>query len=62
MARTLARLYPDDWQTKSLPRLLGSSAVNEAIVGAAPLELLEKLADSGLGRFKSRRSKALLYK
>lgn len=62
MARNLARLYPHDWDTKSLPRLLGSQRLCGEIGQAAPLDELERLADEGLEDFQLRRRKVLLYK
>lgn len=62
MARTLARLYPHDWDQTRLPRLLGSAAMCDAIGRAAPLAQLEQLAEAGLDGFRERRRKVLLYR
>ena len=61
MALTLKRLYPDQWQTKSLNRLIGNRKTVEAIEKQQPLpELLAKQREA-IEAFQKRRARYLLY-
>lgn len=61
IAVTLRRLYPDDWDTDSLNRLLSSNKTFAGILnGLTPSELTAGYQDE-LDAFKLRRAKYLLY-
>jgi len=58
---SLRALYPEQWQTKNLNRLLSSTAVQDAVVaGRRPAEIVP-LWQSALREFEGRRRKYLLY-
>ncbi|MEE3368925.1 MAG: exo-beta-N-acetylmuramidase NamZ domain-containing protein [Planctomycetota bacterium] len=61
LATTLRRLYPDDWETKRLNRLLASVKTRDAIVRAAPVSVIRNNYRAELDQFKIRREKFLLY-
>ncbi len=61
IATCLRKLYPDDWETKNLDRLLCNGAVYESIVSGASIEdtLMKSLDD--VSNFRSNRQQYLLY-
>ncbi|TWT42680.1 exo-beta-N-acetylmuramidase NamZ family protein [Botrimarina hoheduenensis] len=61
MARTLALLYPNEWEHASLKRLLACETLHQAIVRGAPLDELCRISREGLDAFAARRQRALLY-
>ena len=61
MASVLRRLYPDDWETKRLNRLLINNKVLEAVVGGSKPGDLQALYREPLGRFVERRQGFLIY-
>ncbi|MGI9474342.1 MAG: exo-beta-N-acetylmuramidase NamZ family protein [Rubripirellula sp.] len=61
IAVALRKLYPDDWDTTSLNRLLGNSATEEAILEGLPLGVIIERYQAELDQFKSRRARHLLY-
>lgn len=61
IARALRELYPDQWDTKSLNRLLGSRTTLASILAGRAVELTEADWLPELRRFVSRREKFLLY-
>ncbi|MCA9241443.1 MAG: DUF1343 domain-containing protein, partial [Planctomycetales bacterium] len=62
VAHALRKLYPDNWQTDRLSRLLVSRQVEEAIVSGAPPSEIKPLTEVGLDEFKRRRAAALIYR
>jgi uncharacterized protein YbbC (DUF1343 family) len=58
---TLRELYPEDWDTKNLNRLLASSRVGEAIMTGEPRREILGIWKEELRRFVDRRSGFLLY-
>lgn len=61
VARVLRKLYPEEWNTSPLPKLLVSEKVLRAIeLGAARGEL-EELSREGVNAFVRRRAEFLLY-
>ncbi|MCA9129189.1 MAG: DUF1343 domain-containing protein [Planctomycetales bacterium] len=61
IACQLRALFPNDWDTKSLNRLLGSQAVFQAIVDGAGVAVALDNSLDGVSDFKRKRSKYLLY-
>ena len=61
LALTLRRLYPDDWDTKSLNRLLSSEKTREGILAGKSVDQLQAAYKQELDSFKQRRKKYLLY-
>ena len=61
LATTLRVLYPDDWETKRLNRLLASVKTRDAIVRAAPVNVIRNNYRAELDQFKIRREKFLIY-
>lgn len=59
---TLRQLYPDDWDTTSLNRLLCDEATMKAILGTQPIDQIESGFEAELQSFRQRRQKYLLYK
>ena len=62
LAYCLRKLYPNDWETKSLNRLLSNQACADAILGGQQIQQLVDLAYQGLGEFKRRREIFMLYR
>lgn len=62
VATTLRRLYPKDWDTKSLNRLLASQQTAAGIRNGDSVEALQAAYEAGLAAFKQRRMKYLLYR
>jgi uncharacterized protein YbbC (DUF1343 family) len=61
LAHALRKLYPEDWDTTRLPRLLVNKQVMDAVVrGASPGELVD-VAERDKGEFMARRQAVLLY-
>ena len=61
IATCLRQLYPDDWETKNLDRLLCNGAVYESIVSGENIEAtLEKSRDD-VSDFRLKRQQYLLY-
>ena len=58
---SLRALFPDDWQTKNLNRLLSSKAVTEAIIAGKSATEIEALWQEPLNSFMTRRSSFLIY-
>jgi uncharacterized protein YbbC (DUF1343 family)/CubicO group peptidase (beta-lactamase class C family) len=59
---TLARLYPDDWQTANLGKLLAHPPSTAAILDGRSLAEIRKAWQPELGDFHARREKFLLYR
>ncbi len=62
VAATLRRLYRDDWDTKSLNRLLASDKTAAGILAGKSPESLQTAYQEELSAFKQRRAKHLLYR
>jgi len=61
LAVALRKLHPDQWQTKSLNRLLGNKQVEQAILDGKTLSEVVELSQTGLRDFAKRRKPFLLY-
>ena len=61
VATTLRRLYPTDWNTTSLNRLLASQKTADGIRNGDSVESMQAAYQSELAAFKDRRIKYLLY-
>jgi uncharacterized protein YbbC (DUF1343 family) len=61
VAVTLRRLYPNDWETASLNRLLANVATCDAILAGKSVREIREGYETGLHSFKSRRSAYLIY-
>ena len=61
IAITLHRLYPDDWETGSLNRLLSHVATRDAILAGKSLVEIREGYDAGLRDFVKRREAYLIY-
>lgn len=61
IAAGLRRLYPNDWDTKNLNRLLGCEAVFESVIDGRPMKQVVESAGAGLDDFLTRRKQFLLY-
>jgi uncharacterized protein YbbC (DUF1343 family)/CubicO group peptidase (beta-lactamase class C family) len=61
IARQLRRLYPDDWDTSRLNRLLGNQETLEALLAGKSVDEIEVIYESNLERFRQRRLRFLLY-
>ncbi|GAB5515823.1 MAG: DUF1343 domain-containing protein [Rhodopirellula baltica] len=62
IAVTLRKLAPDDWNTKSLNRLLVSQKTAEGILGGHSVEQLQAAYQEELEEFQNRRLKYLMYR
>ncbi|MCU0715326.1 MAG: DUF1343 domain-containing protein [Pirellula sp.] len=58
----LRRLHPSDWDTKSLNRLLGNKAMEQAILEGKGWNDLESIYLDGMREFLKRRESFLLYR
>ena len=58
---SLQALFPDDWQTKNLNRLLSSKVVTEAIIAGKSATEIEALWHESLNSFMTRRNSFLIY-
>jgi uncharacterized protein YbbC (DUF1343 family) len=61
VAVTLRRLYPNDWETASLNRLLANVETRDAILAGKSVTEIREGYKAGLQSFKSRRSAYLIY-
>jgi hypothetical protein len=61
IAIQLARLYPKDFATSGLIRLLANQSVYDALRNGADARALRQLWESDLTNFRTIRSKYLLY-
>ncbi len=61
IAATLRKLYPNDWETARLNRLLISKKVFDAVVDGRDAKSLHSLYQDDLQRFMKRRAKFLIY-
>ncbi|HUG71010.1 MAG TPA: DUF1343 domain-containing protein [Pirellulaceae bacterium] len=61
VAVTLRRLYPTDWDTASLNRLLAHAETRDAILDGKSVAEILKGYEAGLQSFKSRRAAYLIY-
>ena len=61
IAQQLLLDYPDNWQTERYNRLLGNTAVLDALLAGADLRSIEALYRDGLETFLERRNEFLLY-
>lgn len=61
MARALRSLYPDDWETRSLNRLLSDEVVLEDILAGRPVKETVLKWQPELRKFRIRRKACLLY-
>ena len=62
IAVTLRKLAPDDWNTKSLNRLLVSQKTAEGILGGQSVDQLQAAYEEELEEFQARRAKYLMYR
>lgn len=61
LALTLRSMYPKDWNTKSLNRLLADEVTRNAILEGQSIDSLERGYEAELAEFKRRRAKFLIY-
>lgn len=61
LALTLRKLYPTDWQTGSLNRLLASEKTRDGILAGVTLDQLQASYREELSAFKRRREQFLIY-
>ncbi|MFK7821092.1 MAG: exo-beta-N-acetylmuramidase NamZ domain-containing protein [Planctomycetaceae bacterium] len=61
IGQLLLRLYPNDWDTKSLNRLLGCRKVCDGLLAGQTPNELAKLWEAELRNFMARRASFLLY-
>ena len=61
LAVTLRSMYPDDWDTKSLNRLLSDQETTDAIKAGKSLDSLEQAYADELNAFRKRRAQFLIY-
>lgn len=61
VAVVLRELYPNDWDTTSLNRLLGNSVTEQAILAGLSVDEIVARYRADLDQFKTRRVKHLLY-
>lgn len=62
LGTVLARLYPDDWQTAKLNKLIAHQPTAAAIVAGKPLAEIRSGWQPDLASFLGRREKVLLYR
>lgn len=58
---SLQALFPQEWETKNLNRLLSSARVRDAVLDGRPVSEIEALWASDLSAFMKRRAAYLLY-
>ena len=58
---SLRKLFPDDWDTKNLNRLLCSEKVRDAVLAGSSVDAIEALWQDELTAFLERRQSVLLY-
>jgi uncharacterized protein YbbC (DUF1343 family) len=61
LAATLHQLYPSQWETENLNRLLASDAVRDCILRGAGREATKAATLEGLSEFMAKRQQVLLY-
>lgn len=61
LAVTLRSMYSNQWETKSLNRLLADAATRDAILNGKSVEAIKKVYAAELEAFRDRRSKYLIY-
>jgi len=61
LAVTLRRLYPQQWETKHLYRLINHLPTTEAILAGKELKQILPLWTAGLEQFRRVRARYLLY-
>lgn len=61
VAAGLARLYPEQWSTGSLNRLLADAKVRDAILRGEPVDRIQAAYQDELERFRRRRAEFLIY-
>lgn len=61
IATGLRKLYPQDWETKSLNRLLGNQVVFDSVVEGDPISVTLEKAQIDVKTFLRRRQSFLLY-
>lgn len=61
VAHQLRVLFPNEWETKNLNRLLASQRVFEAIVSGKPVSEIQALYQGDLADFAVRRARYLMY-
>ncbi|TWT29908.1 exo-beta-N-acetylmuramidase NamZ domain-containing protein [Blastopirellula retiformator] len=61
LAAALRKTYPQEWETKRLPTLLGSASVLKQIEAGDSPETITKSYQAGLDEFTQRREAFLLY-
>jgi uncharacterized protein YbbC (DUF1343 family) len=62
IARQLRRLYPHQWEAEAYMRLLGNSAVHEALLAGKSVDEIEAAYRKDLEEFRERRQRFLIYK
>ena len=62
IALAFRRLYPNDWKTDRLNRLVVNDRVFNLIMQNAAIEEIERAAQTDLAAFSQRRAQFLLYK
>lgn len=62
LASELRKLYPNQWETKSLNRLLADTATRNGILAANSADQLLQGYKSELNAFKRRRERFLIYR
>ena len=62
LAITLRRLYPNQWDTTSLNRLLASKKTCQGILSGQSVDQLQAAYQDELDSFKQRRARYLLYR
>ena len=62
LARSLRRLYPNDWQTRAFNRLLCSKKTYNAVLAGKTVSEIQAAYREELESFRSRRKRFLLYK
>lgn len=61
VAVSLRKLYPDDWEIKRLPVLLGNEAIYQQIVDGTSVPQIRGFCENELQQFEDRRKPFLLY-
>jgi uncharacterized protein YbbC (DUF1343 family) len=62
VARQLRSLYPNAWDEKGYIRLLGNTAVYDAVLEGKSVEQIEAIYRPGLTEFSGRRARYLIYR
>ncbi|MFH1299993.1 MAG: hypothetical protein ABIK07_02955, partial [Planctomycetota bacterium] len=61
VAHQLRQIFPDQWETKNLNRLLANERVFDAILASKTVSQIRALYQEDLAEFAVRRAKYLLY-